>query len=54
MTYTILNLLYHAILLALLVILGWNTMRLGDPRKQVMIVFIMLRSARRFPTSSRR
>ena len=48
MTYTILNLLYHAILLALLVILGWNTMRLGNPRKQVMSAFIMLHLLLRF------
>ncbi len=42
MVYTLLNYIYHAILLFLLVALGLNTVELGHPRKQVMSAFVML------------
>ena len=37
-----LNLLYHLIVLFLLGILGWNTIRLGDPKKQIMSATVMI------------
>lgn len=44
----ILNYVYHGILLLLLAALGWNTLRLENPRKQAMSAFVMLPLLLRF------
>jgi hypothetical protein len=39
---TLLNVVYHGIALVIVVILGWNTLTQGDPRKQVMSAIVMI------------
>ena len=37
-----LNLLYRLVVLFLLVALGWNVVRLKEPRKQIMSALVMI------------
>ncbi len=46
--YIVLNFLYHVILVVLLIGLGWNTISLKEPRKQIMSATIMLPLLLRF------
>jgi hypothetical protein len=39
---TFLNVVYHGIALIVVIILGWNTVTQGDPRKQVMSAIVMV------------
>jgi hypothetical protein len=38
----LLNLTYHVIVLALVVVLGWNMFQLRDPRKQLMSAVVII------------